>query len=416
MRISVAGVTLLMLYNLALGNELSITPVEEDDGAENLPRIPWVAEDDPQWKSGEPLFTIASESAGTSAEGRVAVSNTHIHLHVVVSDDQHLNQETEGGIWAGDCIQVGIDALGNGDGNSPMDSNDAALAFALTEQGSEGWAYHLGRRGAFGPLSDAHIQVVRDETIQTTTYDIALPWSQFKVQPGVSPIIGIAIQVNDSDPERDQVRLYYGRGAGGVPQPGRFQKLWIGDPIVPVAVAHADQNGLWRDGDARTVQVTLAGQGEMTIRASLGDQQQEVIVPSSPLEAGVQRFEIRAVPRPLPRERVAMEVSVVDAEGRRVLHESLAVQASEQIFEELNARIDALVADSPHEVFTRHLRTVQAVANNEWQLARLLLSESTDTADHAASVVREILDGLEGDAAEWETYRQRGGASSSWDS
>lgn len=388
---------------------LSILPITPDPQIEQFPMAPWVQPGDITWQEGPAIFDISDGASGTSARGWLAVDNDNIHLRVVVKDDKHINNKENAEIWQGDAIQVGISAYGETSRRGAyVGPNDAALAFALTSSGPASWAYFHGRPDATGSMDAVTTNIRRDDDAQTTTYDITMPWSEFQAQPAGSPLIALTVQINDSDDDTDrQARMSFGDGAGGRPSPSQFEKIRIGPPPQPVLAARVTRDALWQTGDFGEIILAVAGQPELTVRARFGEQVEELKIPAEDASAGLRRFAIRSTARQLPKVPTPLEVTVLDAEGKELLSTSHTLQTGQHVVDQMNDKIDALVAESPHPLFTHHLRTVQAVANIEWQVAKSQMHESTALAEDALRNIRQIVNGLEGDASKWETYRDR---------
>lgn len=406
MRTMLVFVIVGWLTALAMAGDLVITPMQ-DDSLTNLPVLKWVADGDHDWGQSDPLFTLSDSKSGTSAKGWVVANEQNIYLRVIVSDDLHINDKSDGNIWEGDCIQVGLDAKGNGKPGSAKDGDDADMAFALTSHGIVSWAYHHGRPGSLGRMSNLQSSIVRDENAGTTTYDITLPWSEFQTQPGLSPVLGITVQINDTDKGAGQTRVSFGHGVGGRPQPGLYRKLKVGTPLAPILAAKIEQQTLWRMGDSGEILLAVCDQPDVTIRASMGEAQAELALTSQETSSTMKRFVIRGTPRPLPSGPLTIDVSVIDKQGKVLLSQSSTFMTGVQVVGNLNQRIDALAVDSPHPLFTRHLSSVKALLNIEWQLAQWNLDDSTVLAENVMKVADLIGNGLDGDAGDWRTYLQR---------
>ena len=148
------------------------------DGAKT---VRWIAENDNSWKDGKPFFDIKDGTTAV-ADGWLAVTATKILLKVIVYDDVHVNNNKGADIWGGDCLQIGIDA--RGDGTGKLDPNtrmvggpdDGAFALALTKDGPELWAYYLDKYNKSSLKDGAkkyQLRIDRNETAKTTTYEMA---------------------------------------------------------------------------------------------------------------------------------------------------------------------------------------------------------------------------------------------------
>jgi hypothetical protein len=220
-------------------------PSSQSPSTLNSPVIAWVTETDESWKAGQPMFRLSEGTEDASATGWGAVTTRALRLYIVVRDAHHSNTRTGAAIWDGDALQIGIDLRGEGAGVLPSSTprvgpSGASITFALTDKGPLAWAHYHGRPGGEGALPQLAPRITRDEAAKTTTYDLTLPWAEFQSAPGIFPQIGLAVQVNDSQPNVvQQTRLYWGFGAGGNLRPGLFNRLLVGPPPVTENVASA---------------------------------------------------------------------------------------------------------------------------------------------------------------------------------
>jgi pimeloyl-ACP methyl ester carboxylesterase len=391
---------------------LVIVQLPPSQAPSGLPAIAWVGRGGTAWQEGTPLFTIADEEAGTSAEGWAAVTDEHILLRVTVSDDVHTNTREGGDIWDGDALQVGIDACGDGSGRLPAGArmvgpDDGSITVALTGDGPKVWAHFLGKYGR-GYLAegarDYPCAIVRDDGVGTTTYDVAFPWSEFGTSPGLHPTLGLAVQVNDTD-EGPQQRLYWGRGADGEPRPGLFQRLALGESVGEVASVAVTRSSIWRPSDSGEVLFAVASPRNLVIRARMGDEEAEREVPATG-SRDIRRFAVRGSTGSLPDTPVPFRAELVTEEGEVLAAADVALDAPGLVMDTLNARIDELAAGSPHPLFTRHLRSTQALVAKEWTRAMLVVDDGDQVARDVVRDATTILDGLNGQAGKWEEYAQ----------
>jgi len=187
-------------------DRIEVIAIQDSTATTGLPVIPWVKPDDDSWKQGKPVFT-ATDNVDLSMQGWVAVSDEYILMHIIVQDPVHIN-------------------------TSVVRSDDGNFAVALTDRGPELWAHFLGKYSV-GYLSDGKrdypCRITRDEDKKTTTYELSFPWHEFMACAGLSPIIGLTVQVNNTGGGR-QNRIYWGPGAGGMAKPGLFVKMALSNP------------------------------------------------------------------------------------------------------------------------------------------------------------------------------------------
>ena len=383
--------------------------VERPAAPAGLPAIPWVKSGDTEWLKAAPLFRLGDASPDGSAEGWVAAGDEDILLHVVVRDDVHHNDKSGADIWNGDALQLGIDARGDGSGSmdpktrAMFGPDDAAMTFALTSKGPAGWV-HFSQGGALHDALPANLfSIRRDEPAKTTTYDIHLPWKMLSTAPGLYPTIGLAVQINDDDGDgRPQRRLYFGRGADGVPAPGLFQRLALQGPVGHCAAAEDGPGVLWDPADAGEIYLVVGADAEQVLRASLGEAKAEKRVPG---DGKCRRFIVRGRPAsPAQALGMKLEASVGPAGGAPAVSRSLELVVPQAVYQTVVDRLASEVAKAKPPLLARHLQSVQALVQVEW--ARLLLYRPSDplVANLTLGRLQDILAGLQDNAAQWQTY------------
>lgn len=391
---------------------IEISALPTDAVQAGLPVIHWVEPGDEGWKGGAPAWQVADQQAGTSARGWLAVSDRYILMKIVVEDDYHTNVREGGDIWDGDALQIGIDARGDGSGPLPPDTrmvnpDDASITVALTEDGAHVWAHFQGKYGT-GYQQDGErdypCTVTRDEQSGETTYDVAFPWDEFLAQSGPWPTVGLCVQVNDTDREGDQIRLYWGRGADGEPRPGLHEQLLLGPPPHPMAAAVVTREAIWRPTGQGQIRLALASEETTRLVARLDGAVLEHSPEGCPLQEGVRRFLVRGWPGRLPAEGMEFRADVLAEDGTVMATAEAELRAPGTVIGRLHERVEALVAESPHPLFTRHLRSVDALVQAEWNRAMLVVDELPSRAQEAVNNAETILSGLDGPAARWDTY------------
>lgn len=409
-RLSLFSILLIALPLSAAGPQIELVSADREIPAD-MPVVPWVADDGDPWEEGVQLFELPNHredgSPGpTFSRGWAAVSADKIWLRFLLEDDYHINTRTYSDIWDGDSIQLGIDARGDGVGAlepnvSVTGPDDASITFALTDQGIRVWAHYHGRPGGTGALPASLCDIRRDEEAKTTTYDLVLPWSEFQSVAGMSPVIGLALQINDQD-ESETNLVFWGYGAGGAVRPGLFNRLAIDAPAGSHAALCPTRSELWRPSSAGEIAVAVASKRRLQLRARLGGYEERISIPDGP---GLRRFILRGLPESSPDPAITFAAVVVD--GREVLAEAEAeLTAPGGVMKALTARVEALAATSPHPLFTRHLHSIDAVVRAEWNRAAILFDSNPSIAREAIAHAERILKGLEGDAGRWQDYSE----------
>lgn len=387
----------------------NLSPFQPVTGNPDVPTIPWVPVDDETWRQGEPTFLITPEESGISATGWAAISNQSFLLHVRVTDPHHHQPHTAPGIsgpgiWQGDCLQVALDGYGDGtrgmapETRGPMDRDDIALALALTPDGPKGWIYFLHRSaGSRGPLSPEAFEVTR--TGDSTTYTLRLPWSLLGITPGLSPCIGLAVQVNNNTPGiAEQTRSYFGRGADDAPRPGLHQALALGTPTTPVASAAVFNDADWNASNPARIRVALKAASPLTLSAQLGESRQSLTLPA---DGHVHRFDMTAR---ASEDGQTLRILATAPDGSSVLDLSRDLIVPEAALFRLLEKIDAKLAGNLHPLFALHLQSVRSLCLTEWARLGLYLADNPQMAQRTLEHIRGIEIGLDGDSGEWEAY------------
>lgn len=377
-----------------------------------MPVIRWVAKDDVSWKQGEPSFTIP-DGAAVKAKGWLAISDTAILMKVVVHDENHINIRETTEIWDGDCLQIGIDSEGHGAGNQPANTqmvsqHVGAFAVALTKRGPEIWAYFLGKYGP-GWLADGArhypCSIVRDEAAKTTTYEVAFPWEEFATEPGIPSVVGLCVQVNDTEKD-GQKRYYWGNGAKGQPRPGLFERLATGAPpaATDVVTMEVMKTTLWTPYSAGEIEIAVAKDADLEISASMGGVEKKFKIGKTARKDGIRRFLVRGTPGFLPKTPVAFAARLMEAPGKVLAERKAELITSGAVVEKFRAKIAALVATSPDPLFTSHLRSLGSLVEQEWNRGLFLADSSPSIADSLVSDCQTLLDSLNAGGGDWKTY------------
>jgi hypothetical protein len=145
-----------------------------------------------------------------------------LYIAATVVDDAHANEQTEDTIWLGDGIQLSFDMANNG-GTGYDGTDDYEYGFALTAGGEEmyRWAQPTG-----SPDPSVEFAIVRDEGMQLTHYEIAIPVADLDVVslPSEDSAINWIINENDDGVQR-RGWLELAPGIGFVKSPEDFVDL-----------------------------------------------------------------------------------------------------------------------------------------------------------------------------------------------
>jgi len=304
--------------------DLSLDPVSFAPADGEYPVVPYVQADDDGWKASTPLFSL--EEDNLSAEGRFAVSDEFLRILLIVKDPQHFPNGNGKTVWQGDSIQIGIDPLGDSPSSPPppdlgsipdeiakleardkgrnvdwivkqlnslrarrdailagtatlivFDANDAAYTIALGQKSSTVWCSGHGLPGRTGRKKEVVANITRDEAAQTTTYDLAFPWSEFGAPTLFSDALNVSIQINNStEGIKEQQRMGWGQGLGSGFMPWQFNQMAVTLPQKECAEVLVQKKRLYSTDDAvglifalssgRTYDLTFSLDGEKEVQ------------------------------------------------------------------------------------------------------------------------------------------------------
>jgi hypothetical protein len=164
---------------------------------------------------------VGSPQAPAGLSGKVWLDwdSSNLYVTAEVSDDNFSEPATGANIWQGDSLQVA--ATSGVPGSSAAVSTASTNAHyeygaALTPQGAQAYRWTAPAGVATGPVTDAAVQVTRDDATNTTVYELALPWSDLTsaVQPGAGEVFSISALLNDTDNGVREGFLQWGGGIG----------------------------------------------------------------------------------------------------------------------------------------------------------------------------------------------------------
>ncbi len=384
---------------------LEIIPVEEEIIDLSLPEIPWIEDDMKANYSSDPLFSIESDNSETAAKGWVSVNKDEINIRVVVSDDYHINTQSANMIYDGDAIQFGIDANGDGVGKRKKTEgytgpNDASITFALTNEGPKAWAHYYGHPDGPGKFENLNLEINRNDRKQTTTYDISLPWESFQMQPGISSYLGVAFQINDTDKGPKQKRIYWGNGAGGNLRPGLFMKLRIAPPKENFISVQTIKNKIWSPTDKTKVIVAIHSDHPVDLSAAYGNLSREVSVSKVKKQGLINRYCIQTSLSDILHTNDSLFV-LINEEGSGRVQSGISVEYRGSVLNKFNELMSNLILSSPHPLYTRNLKSIQAVVEDEWNKAMIRLEEDPYHLQLLAGHMDKIINGFESGITAW---------------
>jgi hypothetical protein len=352
---------------------------------------------------------INDDETELAAKGWIGMNDENLLIKIDVTDDHHLNDKEQAEVWKGDAIQIGIDPEGQGAGEMPIEtpgmveSDDAGLGFGIGKNGAEGFAWFLGSNWVSVSVDKSIYKITRNEKKKLTTYELSIPWKTLKTKPGVHPHMGIAIQVNDNDPERkDQNRLYWGKGAGGASTPGLFEKLAYSHPQSPLVHAYKSDQVAWTVGDQGEMCFTMASPENYELNVMCNGKNLTLTIPGS-ANLTANRYSVKLIVKDL-KKPVSFEASLLSANNKKVLNEKVSIIIPDLTVNDFFHRIDSLIAvPNNHPLFERHLNSLKALVMGEWGKMNMYKSNPRAVRE-TFTFIYNINEGLKGDACKWGSY------------
>jgi beta-glucosidase len=202
-------VTFLPVVNKSLGTSWPLSQVQ--DG----PSVDLATTADGTWES---LDSAQPYGGPSDLSGKVWLDwdSTNLYLTANVTDDVLSQPATGPDIWQGDSMQFA--ATTGVPGSSATESTASVnghyeYGAALTSLGAQLYRWTAPTEGS-GQVTNATVNVTRDETTHTTLYELALPWSDLtSVQPAANNVFSFALDFNDKD---NGVRKGYTQWGDGI--------------------------------------------------------------------------------------------------------------------------------------------------------------------------------------------------------
>jgi len=355
----------------------------------------------------EPLFKIASSMTGDKAEGWFGVTPEFIYFKINVKDNDHFNNLNDNNLWQGDAVQLGIDAYGDGtQGNDKnlsgaFGADDVALTFGLGKDGPQGWVHFLGNTNARFALEDQDVSISRLGLV--TTYSARISWELLSTQPALFPNIGVAVQVNDNDQERQgQDRYSWGDGAGGRLNTGLFKKIRLeGYPDNLLGVSMRNHT-VWEKEKAEYL-MAYKGRKEIALEGNYGAATFTKKIDASKT---VSRFRVMASPGSKTEHETVYGLKIKNLNNEILAEAEQAIVLPEKVFHAFLDKVTLLMNKSQHKLFTRHLRSLRSITTVEWARSELVVNGNKRHANESLGYIQNMLDGLNGPAGDWENYKE----------
>ncbi|HYS34244.1 MAG TPA: NEW3 domain-containing protein, partial [Pseudonocardiaceae bacterium] len=141
----------------------------------------------------------------------------NLYMTAEITESAFSELYTGGNIWQGDSLQV---AATSGVPGSSTSASTASVdghyeyGAALTPDGSQLYRWTSPSQGA-GQVTNASVNVTRDDTTHTTLYEVAIPWSDLtSVQPAPNTVFSVSAMLNNVDSGVRNGYLEWGGGIG----------------------------------------------------------------------------------------------------------------------------------------------------------------------------------------------------------
>jgi beta-glucosidase len=148
-----------------------------------------------------------------------------LYITADITESAFSNTSTGANIWQGDSLQFA--ATSGVPGSSATESAASVnghyeYGAALTPDGSQLYRWTSPAQGA-GQVTDATVNVTRDDATDTTLYEVAVPWSDLtSVQPTANTVFSISAMLNNVDSGVRNGYLEWGGGIGDNKDVGEF--------------------------------------------------------------------------------------------------------------------------------------------------------------------------------------------------
>jgi beta-glucosidase-like glycosyl hydrolase len=141
----------------------------------------------------------------------------NLYLTADMTEAAFSQTNTGGDIWKGDSLQVsatpGVPGASVGTSDQSLEGRYEYGA-ALTPSGSQLYRWFSPSQGS-GLVTDATVNVTRDDTAHTTLYEIAIPWTDLtSLTPTANSVFSISAMLNNVDSGVRNGYLQWGGGIG----------------------------------------------------------------------------------------------------------------------------------------------------------------------------------------------------------
>ena len=371
--------------------------------ASELPVIPWLPEGATLGgASGAGLEAQVGEAAA-GVRAWLGITAGSFLLRVEANDDAHVAQWHRGH-FTGDSLTVGIDALGDAAASVPGGGtfDDLHARFALTERGPQHWVIEGGRgEGEEEGRINFSARRRSGDAGEQTIYDIAIPWTRFGVVAGASPVVGVALRLDDIDTTAARA-LTWGAGVAPTVAPRAFRRLRLGDPPSAYVAVWPSRRHVVGEGDAAEILLVVASPENHNVAATWGKTRRSFRVWRSRGQQRLRRLALRARGT---AGKGTFEVRVTDPRGALCAFAQVELASALAPLLEVRQVLTALLDGGPPRLLEQHLRSLLGAIETTWGRAMAGLPGHLAAIEAAMVDTQRILAALRGSPPLWEGFR-----------
>ena len=374
---SLIPISFLLLINLSCSNleqtnnNLKVEELKETEINSSTLLVPWLNSLS-LIDTLKPTFVINSEKSALKASGWLIANIDGFMMKIIVKDDLHKNNRTGSAIWDGDALQISIDAMGDGVGDKPKNTlylgkDDANIAFALTEQGPKLYAHYHGNRDLLGDKSKMKYNILRDEKKKTTTYLLNFLWNDFQTKCGISDVLGIAVQINDTDKGPTQERLFWDMGALGDIFPSLYNKCKLMQPADEFISILPYKSNIWAPDDK--IKILIAANYKPAFSLSIKENNKPFVEKKFPAttELKLKRYQLSYSVKEIEKES---EYNIqIKNDTDIIVQESFRSNFPGKIIDTLLSEIKSKEIIKKDTLTKQYLNTIYELINNTWNTA-----------------------------------------------
>ncbi|MFD2328138.1 S-layer homology domain-containing protein [Cohnella sp. GCM10020058] len=152
---------------------------------------------------------------------------TNLYLSADIKDDVDTHEAAGANIWQNDGIQFSVAPGVPGDS-----ANWYEYGISQTPEGPQVYRWLTMQGAATGAVTNGKLTVQRDEAAKTTSYRLALPWSELSPMLGAAHrTLSFSLLVNDNDGAGRKGYIEWGSGIGGAKDSALFRTIQLMSPL-----------------------------------------------------------------------------------------------------------------------------------------------------------------------------------------